>query len=162
MVDPLRQQRRIQTVESFHNNDGIFLQMELMPLPDTLAQLKIKDRQFYLLAGQKLRDLQAEQVGIDGVDMLQIQLAIGTGQDLIPVDIVIVQPHQNGLLSVYPELGCQPVAGGGLARGAGAGQHDCLCAPLADHVSHLGVTLLVQRFIDTDQFPDPSVHNKLI
>ena len=88
--------------------------------------------------------------------MLQVQLAVGPGGNFVPVDVVIIQAHQNGLFPMHPELGGEPVGRGGFSGGAGTGQHDNSGLPLADHVRNLGKPLFMQGFIHTNQLPDAS------
>ena len=94
--------------------------------------------------------------------MFQVQLSVGTGGDFIPVDVIIIQTHENGFLSVNPELGGQAVGGCGLAGGTGACQHDGLCATLGNHVGYLSIAFFVKGFIHPDQFPDAAGGGQVI
>ena len=97
----------------------------------------------------------------------ELELTYGTrliraGQDLIPIQIVIVQAHQNGLFAVDTQLCGQTVGRGGLTGRAWAGQHNGLCAPITDHIRDPGVILLVQSLIDPDQLSDAAGIHQII
>ena len=46
-----------------------------------------------VLRPEELCHILPKQVTINGIDMLQIQLPVRAGGDLIPVDIIVVQAH---------------------------------------------------------------------
>ena len=94
--------------------------------------------------------------------MLQVQLAVRPRGDPVPVDIVVVQAHEHGLLAVDPELDRQAVGRGGLSGGAGACQQHHLGAPGADQVRHLGEALLVEGLIHPDELPDAAGGGELV
>ena len=94
--------------------------------------------------------------------MLQIQFSIRSGSNFIPIEIIIIQTHENGLLAMDPQLGCQTIGGSGFAGRTGSCQHNGLCTPLTDHICHLRIPLLVQGLIDPDQFPELSRGGQII
>ena len=121
---------------------------------DAFSALEADDFAYEFTVREKLSHLLPEQSRINGIDVLQIQFAVRPRGDFVPVDVIVVQAHEHGLLSVHPELGRQPMGRGGLAGGAGACQHDGLGSPLADHVRHLRKPLFVQSLIHPNQLPD--------
>ena len=123
-----------------------------MPLP--FAGKEVKGRQADLLPLQKIPHILAEELAVDGVDVLQVQLAVGARGDFVPVDVIVIQAHEDGLLAVNPVLGSQAMGRGGLAGGAGPRQKHCLGPPGADHIRHLRKPLLMQCLVDPDQLPD--------
>ena len=158
----LRQHGRIQAVKPLHNDNGVGMQPKLMSPPFPQSGLEIEGRQLHFFSCQQLRHILPEQLRINGIDMLQIQLPIRAGSDLIPVDIVVIQAHQDGLFSVNPQLSGQPVGGGRLAGGTGPRQHDCPGPPLTDHIRYLRIPLFVECLIHPDQLPDPAGGGQVI
>ena len=55
---------------------------------------------------------------------------------------------------MYPQLCGKAVGGGGFPGGAGTGQHHHSGIALTYHVGDLGKPLLMQSFVDPNQFPD--------
>ena len=156
VVDALGQQHRVQGVEALNDDDGIRRQPHGLAVPLPLAGLEVEMGQFDLLTVQQLFHVAGKQLRIQGVDVLQIPLAVGTEGHLLPIDVVVIHAHEDGFLAMDPELGGQTVGGSGLAGGTGTSQHDSLGIALADHVGNAGELLLVERFIDPDQLPDPT------
>ena len=57
-----------------------------------------------LLAVQQSLQMLTEKLGVNGVYMLQIHLAVGAGGNFIAVNVIIVQAHQNRMLAVNLQL----------------------------------------------------------
>ena len=115
-----------------------------------------------LAAGEQAGDILPEQLGIERIDMLQIYLAVRSGGEFLPVDVIVIQTHQDGLFAVHPKLDGQAVGSGGFAGGAGAGQHDHLGGTLAYHIRDLRNPLFMERLVDADQLPDAAGNRFLI
>ena len=103
-----------------------------------------------------------KQVGVDGVDMLQIQLPVGPRGDGIPVPVVIIQGNEYRLFAPDPELYRQTVGAGGLARGGGTGQQHSLRLPLQNLVRNLGEAALMKRLVHPDQLAQASLLHQVI
>ena len=70
LVQPFRQQHRVQAVEAFHNDHGVFIQPQLMTPPFPHAGFEVEAGQLHFLTFQQLGKMAAEEGSIDGVDML--------------------------------------------------------------------------------------------
>ena len=162
IVDALGQQHGVQGVEALDDDDGLRGQTHGLAVPFPLAGLEIEVGQLDLLAVQELCHVAGEEVGVQGVDVLQITLAIRAEGHLLPVNVVVIHAHEDGLLAVDPELGGQTVGRSGLAGGTGACQHDGLGVALADHVGDPGEFLLVEGFVDPDQLPDAAGGRQIV
>ena len=69
--------------------------------------------------------------------MLKVQRSVFAHRDRIPVQIVIIQAHQNRLLPVDSQLGGKTVRRGSLTGRAGTRQHHRFGSALADRVCNL-------------------------
>ena len=161
-VNTLRQHGRVQSVQALYNDHGIGLQLKPVTLPLPAAGEEIEGGQFHFLSPQKPCHILPEQRRVQRVDVLQIEFPVRPGGDFVPVDVVIVQTHENRLFPMHPQLGCQPVGGGGFTGRAGPGQHDRFRAPLAHLIRDSGEVLLMQRLVDTDQLPNPPGNGQLV
>ena len=104
-----RYKHGIQAVDTFNDDNGVFLKLHLMTCPDSLSKLEAEGGNFYLLTLEKLLEVLSKKLGIDGIDMLKVELSVGTGSYFISIDIVIVKAHKNGCLSVNAKLSCKSV-----------------------------------------------------
>ena len=102
------------------------------------------------------------QIVRDGIDVLQIHLAVGAGGNFVPVNVVVIQAHEHRLFTVNPQLGCQTVCRGGFSRGAGPRQQHRLGAPGADHIRHLGKPLFMEGLVHPDQLPNSAGNRQLV
>ena len=80
----------VEAVDSLHNDNGIILQPQLLPVPLPFPGHKIKGWEHDLLPGKQRGNIRPEQGSVQGVDMLQIQLAIRAGGKFIPVDVIVI------------------------------------------------------------------------
>ena len=149
-VHVLRQHQRIQPVEPLHDHHRVRVQPQGVAPPLPPSGEEIEGGKAYLLPVQQAVDVLAEQVGVQGVDVFQIQLAVRPRGDFVPVNVVVVQAHENGLFPVNTELGGQPVGGGGLSRGAGPCQHHHSGPPAAHLIGDLGISLFMEGFVHPD------------
>ena len=149
-------------MEALHDDHRVLAELHLMSMPLPAACFEIEAGQLHFLTLQKLRHILPEKVAVQGVDMFQVDFPVGARGDLVPVDIIVIQAHENGLLAMDPQLGCQPVCRGGLSGGGWARQHDSSCTPLADHIRHLGIALFMEGFVDPDQLTDPAGSSQFI
>ncbi len=156
------QERGIEPVQTLDDDDRGIGQAQAVSVPFPLAGFEVEVGELDLLPGQQSGQVSAEELGVDGVDMLKVQLAVGAGGDPVAVDVVVVQTHEDGRAPVHAELGSQAVGRGGLARGAGTGQKHRLGASLADHVGDRRKALLVQGFIDANELADAAGSGMLV
>ena len=152
----LRQHGRIQTVQALHNDHGIRCQTHMLSPPLPSAGKEVEGGQLYLFSPQQGSHILAEQRTIQCIDMFQIQFSIRAGRNLIPVNVIVIQAHKNGLFPMNTKLGCQTMSRCGFSGGAGPCQHHNPGPPLTGHICHLGIALFMQGFIHPDQFPDPA------
>ena len=144
----------VEAVNSLYNDNGIILQPQLLPVPLPFPGHKIKGWEHNLLPGKQRGNIRPEQGRVQGVDMLQIQLAIRAGGKFIPVDVIVIQAHEDGLFAMNPQLRGKAVGGSGFAGGAGSCQHHYSGFPLAHHICNLRNPLFVERLVDPNQLPD--------
>lgn len=75
-VHILRQHDGIQSVQPLGDDDGILFQPQLLALPLPPARLKIEGGQLHGPASDEGGNVLAEQLAVQGVDVLQVQLAV--------------------------------------------------------------------------------------
>ena len=153
-VHAFRQHGGVQTVKPLHNDDGIRFQTQPLAPPLPFSGEEVEGRKLHFPARQQRRHILPEQGAVNGVDMLQIQFTVRAGGNFVPVYVIVVQTHENGLFPMDAELGGKTVRRGCLARGAGASQQHGLRPPLAHLIGHLRKPLFVQGFVYADQLPD--------
>ena len=141
-------------MKPLHNDDGIRFQTQPFAPPFPFSGKEVEGRKLHFPARQQRRHVLPEQGAVNGVDMLQVQLAVGAGSDFVPVYVIVVQTHENGLFPMDAELGGKAVGRGRLARRTGASQQHSLRPPLAHLIGHLRKPLFVQGFVDADQLTD--------
>ena len=78
-------------MEPLHDDNRVLIQLQVPVGHHTASCEKIKPGQQDGFPLQQLRKLLAEQRGIYGVDVLQIQFSIRAGGNLIPVPVIVVQ-----------------------------------------------------------------------
>ena len=149
-------------MKPLNNNHRVLPKFQLLSPPLPAAGNEVEGRQRHLLPCQKLSHLLPEQSRVNGIDVLQIQLAVRPRGDFVPVDVIVVQAHEHGLLPVNPQLGRQPMGRGGLTGGTGACQHNRFRAPLANHIRDLRKPLFMKRLIHTNQLPDSAGSRQLV
>ena len=152
----------IQAVNSLYNDDRILTQGKLPVVPYPPSCGKVKAGQRRGVPRQQAGNVLPEHLCVQRVDVLQIHRSIRPWKDFIPVDIIVIQAHENRLFPVDTELGCQAVGRGGLSGGAGPCQHHHLGIPLADHVRNLRNPLLVKGLVDTNQLMDAAGNRLLV
>ena len=149
-----REHCRIQSMKALHNNHGILCQCQYLPCPFSAAGNEIEAGKLYAFPCQQMGHILPEQSYVNGIDVLQIQLPIRAGGDFIPVNVVVIQTHEDWFFPMDTKLGRQAMGRSRLTGGTGACQHNRLRTTLADHVCHLRKPLFMQRFVHPDQFPD--------
>jgi hypothetical protein len=100
---------------------------------------------------------------VDGLDGLEVRLAVGVARGLLAVDVVVVQREGHRVHPVDAQLDREALGEGGLPRGRRAGDGDQLDA-LAGHdlVGDLGDALLVERLGHLDDLQDAAGDAQLV
>ena len=92
-VQFLGEQNGIEGVESLYDNNRILAQAQAMPYPLPLALFEVEGRDLHLFARKKLAEVNGEELGINGVDVLEVNASVRLKRNLVAVEIVIVKAH---------------------------------------------------------------------
>ena len=96
-VHTFREHSGVQAVKPLHDDDGIRFQTQPFAPPLPLPGEEVEGRKLHFPARQQRRHVLPEQGAVNGVDMLQIQLAVRAGGNFVPVDVIVVQAHEHRL-----------------------------------------------------------------
>ena len=105
-----------------------------------------------------------EEVDVQGVEMLEVVVALAIPRVVLPIDEVVVQGEGHGPEAAGEKLDGEPLGEGGLARRRRTGDEDDahVLLLLADLVGDLGDLLLVERLGHLDEVADPILANHRI
>ena len=103
-------------MQTLYDDNRSVGQAHLVANPLTATCLEVKGGNLNLFTVKKRLDMLGEKLGVDGVDVLKVDLAVRAGLDLVTVDVVVVKAHENWLLAMDTKLGGESVRRGCLAR----------------------------------------------
>ena len=105
-------------MDSLDDEDVLGAQAELFPRR-SFAQKKIEVGQLHLVPRQKSLEVGVEELQIQGIDVLEIVLALLVPGGVVPIDKVFVQRQGHGAESRELDLDPEPPGGGGFPRRRG-------------------------------------------
>ena len=140
----IRKDARIEGVEPFDHQHGVFLQFEFIAAEDTLTLVKIIGRQADLLAVHQIVHLLAEERQIDGIDILEVILSVLVFGRIHAVDEIVIHREHFGTDTVDQQLDLETFGESGLTGRRSTGDKDDLRPFLGNGIGYLGDLLLVQ------------------
>ena len=103
-------QLRIQTVNTLQNQNHVVFQPKFLPTLLTYPCLKIKMRQFHLLACQQSLQLTVEKRKIQSIERLEIIFSMLVPWRMLPIQKVIIQRYGVRFYPVSHQLNGQAFA----------------------------------------------------
>ena len=136
-------------MDAFDHQYLIALQLQLLAAGLTLACLEIVAWQLHFLATQQGIHLVVEQRDIEGVQVLEVIVAIGITRCEVTVEEIVVEGDADRIDAIDGQLYGESLAGGGLATAGGACYQHYLDAAAAGYlVGNLADLLLLQGLAD--------------
>ena len=124
---------RIETVDAFHDEDGLGGETQALPAEQALAGGEVVAWQFYLLALKELVEVLLEEVDVDGIEALEVVVAFLVEGCLVAIHVVVVQGDAEGFKPLLLESPAEFLAEGGLAAGGGTSdEHGLYMRPVGD------------------------------
>ncbi len=107
---------------------------------------------FDAFAFQHSHQVFVEEFEVDGLNGLEVVIALFVSRDMFAIDEVVVEGYGHGPDAVDPQLDVEPLGESGLAGRGRSGDEDdpYLVGALADVVGDLGELFLVKGFGDAD------------
>ena len=66
-------------MQTFHNDDAVFLQTQLMSMPFPFSGFEVEAGQLHFFATENSGQILTEELRIQRIDMFKVQLAIRAG-----------------------------------------------------------------------------------
>ena len=120
---------------------------ENVPLFPGLLADEIEYGSFDLLPRHEELEIVIEALYIEGVYVLEIELAVFIARAEAAVAVIVVKRDHYGVEPLRAELSRYAVRGGGLAGGGRPRYHDSPCAALDYRVGGAGVHLFMERLV---------------
>ena len=80
-------------MQTLYYNNRLFVKTELVAKPLTATLLEVEGGKLHLLTAEQRLEMLTEQLGVNGINMLKVNLAVGAGLDLVTVNVVVVKAH---------------------------------------------------------------------
>ena len=108
-------------------------------------------RQLHLAPGEQIDELLVEQRHVDGLQALEVGLAVLSQRHAAAVDVIVVQRDGQRPLAAHAQLDAQPVGERRLAAGGRTGHEHHARAMGDDALGDLRDGAVLQRLIDADE-----------
>ena len=146
----IRQDARIERMQTFNHQHGVFLQLQFASLEDTLTDSKIIRRQIHFLAVQEIMHLLAEERQIDRIDRLKIIFSVRVTRRVHTIDEIVVHGEHLRLDTIYQQLDLQTFGERSFTGRRRTGDKHDLRPFLRDSIRRLCNLLLVQSLSQLD------------
>ena len=160
-------QGRIQGVDAFDQEDAARIQLDLLAIVLPQAGDEVEFRHIHLLSVDHPHDVLLHEGVVHGVEVVEVEAAVGEARGFQPVHEIVVGGHGQGLQAAGLQLDGQTLAEGGLSGGGRSRDEDHLDRVLTavatvDLLGDLDDLLLLQGFRDLDQFGSLAVEDGII
>ena len=143
----------VEGVDAFHHKDAVGTELDAFAVVEGVTFEEIEGGNLDPLAVEHALQVVVEQGDVEGVDGLEVVVAVGQSGCAGTADEVVVERQLFDIKSHDGELHAESAARGGLARrGRPCHQyHAHLVAFAINHVGNLGVAFLMQCFGNVDE-----------
>ena len=142
-----RRQLFVKTVNTFDNQHGIFLQLQLVAAIFTAAGAEIVLGHFHFFTCQQTLQMIVEQLQVDSLQAFKIIAAVSLTRRIDTVFIIIVHGNSYRTQAVDSHLNAQTLCRRGLAgRGRTCNQHQLQLMVTCQDIGNIGQLLFMQRF----------------
>ena len=141
----------IEGMDTLDDEDVGGVEFQVLATLFALPFLEIILGQFHLLSCEKRVELLIEQRDIEGIETLEVVVALSVSRGVVTVDEIVVERHHHRSAAVAHQLYGQSFAGGSLAtRRRSGNQYDTHAVALCDILGNLSNLLLLQGLRDVD------------
>ena len=140
-------------MDAFHHQDAVGAELDAFAVVEGVAFEEVESGYLHPFSIEHSLQVVVEQGDVEGVDGLEIVLAVGQFRGAVAADEVVVKRQLLHVEAQDGELYAEAAARGGLARRGGPSHkhHTHLAALAVNHVGNLGVAFLMQGFGDVDE-----------
>ena len=136
----------VQRMVSFKNEDVVWPNLEFLAFEDTLSALEVVAWEFHFLSFEQLVHLLVEELGVHGLDALEIILALLVERSVHSVHKVVVRAEGIGFQSAGHQQDGKALAGCGLSAAAGTGNEHKARMAFGNLVHNVVEFLVLERF----------------